>query len=238
MDCSCWNWGDESLRLLNFQQYQWDRKCYQFQCEWWWPYEGIVVVCERPVSIRWDEERRLHAEDRPAVEYADGYALASWHGQRVPIEWMAGKHPELVNSDAIPGCTYCDPEIASVGKTEAQAREAGLDISVGKFPFSVNGKALGAGHTDGFVKIITNKARGEIVGMHAIGHGVTDLVAEMSLAMTSEATAHDVLTAIHPHPTRTRGRCVSGQHTSRLGCCRRFPPCIDRAAQERKSHGD
>ncbi|MEA2697334.1 MAG: dihydrolipoamide dehydrogenase [Myxococcales bacterium] len=117
------------------------------------------------------------------------------------VEAMAGKHVEPVNYDAIPGCTYCDPEVASIGKTEAQAREAGLDISIGRFPFSVNGKALGAGHTDGFVKVITNKARGEIVGVHAIGHGVTDLIAEMSLAMTSEATAHDILAAVHPHPT-------------------------------------
>ncbi len=120
------------------------------------------------------------------------------------VERMAGHHPEPVNYDAIPGCTYCDPEVASIGKTEAQAREAGLDISVGKFPFNVNGKALGAGHTDGFIKVITNKAPGEhsrIVGVHAIGYGVTDLIAEMSLAMTSEATAHDVLAAVHPHPT-------------------------------------
>jgi dihydrolipoamide dehydrogenase len=117
------------------------------------------------------------------------------------VEWMVGKHPEPVNYDAIPGCTYCNPEIASIGKTEAQAREAGLDVAVGKFPFSVNGKALGAGHTDGFVKVVINKARGEILGVHAIGYGVTDLIAEMSLAMTSEATAHDVLSAVHPHPT-------------------------------------
>ena len=117
------------------------------------------------------------------------------------VEAMAGKHVEPVNYDAIPGCTYCEPEVASIGKTEAQAREAGIDISVGRFPFSANGKALGAGHTDGFIKVITNKARGEIVGVHAIGHGVTDLIAEMSVAMTSEATAHDVLAAVHPHPT-------------------------------------
>jgi dihydrolipoamide dehydrogenase len=117
------------------------------------------------------------------------------------VEEMAGKHPHGVNYDAIPGCTYCDPEVASIGKTEAQARAAGLDISVGKFPFSANGKAVGAGHTEGFIKVITNKARGEIVGVHAIGHGVTDLIAEVSLGMTSEATAHDILAAVHPHPT-------------------------------------
>jgi dihydrolipoamide dehydrogenase len=117
------------------------------------------------------------------------------------VEEMAGHHPKGVNYDAIPGCTYCDPEVASIGKTEAQAKEAGIDVNVGRFPFSVNGKAIGSGHTEGFIKVITNKARGEIVGVHAIGTGVTDLIAEMSLAMTSEATAHDVLAAIHPHPT-------------------------------------
>ena len=117
------------------------------------------------------------------------------------VEEMAGKHPHGVNYDAIPGCTYCDPEVASIGKTEAQAKAAGLDISVGKFPFSANGKAVGAGYTDGFIKVITNKARGEIVGVHAIGHGVTDLIAEISLGMTSEATAHDILASVHPHPT-------------------------------------
>jgi dihydrolipoamide dehydrogenase len=117
------------------------------------------------------------------------------------VESMAGKHPKGVNYDAIPGCTYCEPEVASIGKTEAAARAAGLDISVGKFPFAANGKSLGAGYTDGFIKVITNKARGEIVGVHAIGHGVTDLISEMSLAMTSEATAHDILATVHPHPT-------------------------------------
>jgi dihydrolipoamide dehydrogenase len=117
------------------------------------------------------------------------------------VEEMAGKHPHGVNYDAIPGCTYCDPEVASIGKTEAQARAAGIDVSVGKFPFTANGKAVGAGYTDGFIKVITNKARGEIVGVHAIGHGVTDLIAEISLGMTSEATAHDILASVHPHPT-------------------------------------
>ncbi len=117
------------------------------------------------------------------------------------VETMAGKHVEPINYDAIPGCTYCDPEVASIGKTEEQARKEGIDVAVGRFPFGINGKALGAGHTDGFIKVVTNKARGEIVGVHSIGYGVTDLIAEMSLAMSSEATAHDVLAAVHPHPT-------------------------------------
>ena len=165
--------------------------------------EGMAVKLDRGF-IQVDERYQTTSPGIWAVGDCAGPPLlahvAMQEGARC-AEWMAGKHPEPVNYDAIPGCTYCEPEIASIGKTEAQALEAGLDISVGRFPFAVNGKALGAGHTDGFVKIITNKARGEIVGMHAIGHGVTDLVAEMSLAMTSEATAHDVLTAIHPHPT-------------------------------------
>ncbi len=118
------------------------------------------------------------------------------------VEEMAGHHPKGVNYDAIPGCTYCDPEVASIGKTEAQARAAGLDIAVGKFPFSANGKALGAGHPEGFIKVVIDKGHhNAIVGVHAVGHGVTDIIAEMSLAITSEATAESVLASIHPHPT-------------------------------------
>jgi dihydrolipoamide dehydrogenase len=118
------------------------------------------------------------------------------------VERMAGhKHPG-VNYDVIPGCTYCEPEIASVGKTEKQAKDAGIEISVGRFPFSANGKALGAGRSDGFIKVLIDKKdHGRIIGVHAIGYGVTDLVAEMSMAITSEATAYDILAAIHPHPT-------------------------------------
>jgi dihydrolipoamide dehydrogenase len=118
------------------------------------------------------------------------------------VEEMAGHQGKAVDYDAIPGCTYCDPEVASIGKTEAQARAAGLDVAVGRFPFSANGKALGAGHPEGFVKVIVDKGHhNAIVGVHAIGHGVTDLVAEMALAITSEATAESVLASVHPHPT-------------------------------------
>jgi dihydrolipoamide dehydrogenase len=118
------------------------------------------------------------------------------------VEWMAGKPHPGVNRDAIPGCTYCEPEIASIGKTEKAARDAGIDIAVGRFPFSANGKSLGAGHPEGFVKVIIDKGHhARIVGVHAIGYGVTDLIAEMSLAMSSEATAHDIIAAVHPHPT-------------------------------------
>jgi dihydrolipoamide dehydrogenase len=165
--------------------------------------EGMGVTLDRGF-IQVDEHYRTTSPGIWSVGDCAGPPLlahvAMAEGVRT-VEAMAGKHVEPVNYDAIPGCTYCDPEVASIGKTEAQAREAGIDISVGKFPFNVNGKALAANHTDGFIKVITNKARGEIVGVHGIGYGVTDLIAETSLAMTSEATAHDVLAAVHPHPT-------------------------------------
>jgi dihydrolipoamide dehydrogenase len=126
------------------------------------------------------------------VAMAEGVACA---------ERMAGRPAHGINVNAIPACTYCDPEVASVGQTEAQARASGLDIAVGRFPFSANGKSLGAGHTEGFVKVILNKAHNQILGVHALGHGVTDLMAEMSLAISSEATAESILASIHPHPT-------------------------------------
>ncbi len=165
--------------------------------------EGMGVTLDRGF-IQVDDQYRTTSPGIWSIGDCAGPPLlahvAMAEGVRT-VEWMAGHHTAPVNYDAIPGCTYCDPEVASIGKTEAQAREAGIDISVGKFPFNINGKALGANHTDGFIKVITNKARGEIVGVHGIGYGVTDLIAEMSLAITSEATAHDVLAAVHPHPT-------------------------------------
>ena len=165
--------------------------------------EGMGVTVDRGF-IQVDDQYRTTSPGIWSIGDCAGPPLlahvAMAEGVRT-VEWMAGHHTVPVNYDAIPGCTYCDPEVASIGKTEAQAREAGLDISVGKFPFNINGKALGANHPDGFIKVITNKARGEIVGVHGIGYGVTDLIAETSLAMTSEATAHDVLAAVHPHPT-------------------------------------
>ena len=165
--------------------------------------EGMGVTLDRGF-IQVDDQYRTTSPGIWSIGDCAGPPLlahvAMAEGVRT-VEWMAGHHTAPVNYDAIPGCTYCEPEVASIGKTEAQAREAGIDISVGKFPFNINGKALGANHTDGFIKVITNKARGEIVGVHGIGYGVTDLIAEMSLAMTSEATAHDVLAAVHPHPT-------------------------------------
>ena len=117
------------------------------------------------------------------------------------IEKIAGLHTEAIDDGNVPGCTYASPEIASVGMTEAQAKEAGYELKVGKFPFSASGKATAAGHTDGFVKVIFDAKYGEWLGCHMIGAGVTDMIAEAVLGRKLETTGHEVLKTIHPHPT-------------------------------------
>ena len=117
------------------------------------------------------------------------------------VEKIAGQNPEPIDYGNIPGCTYASPEIASVGMTEAAAKEAGYEIKVGKFPFTASGKASAAGHKDGFVKVIFDAKYGEWLGCHMIGYNVTELIAEAVLARKLETTGHEVLKAIHPHPT-------------------------------------
>ncbi len=117
------------------------------------------------------------------------------------VEKIAGLHVEAVDYGNIPGCTYATPEIASVGLTEQACKEQGLDIKVGKFPFSASGKASAAGTKDGFVKVIFDAKYGEWLGCHMIGAGVTDMIAEAVLGRKLETTGHEVLKAIHPHPT-------------------------------------
>ena len=117
------------------------------------------------------------------------------------VEKIAGHHPEPLNYGNIPGCTYSSPEVASVGLTEKQAREAGFDILVGKFPFSASGKASAAGHKDGFVKVIYDKKYGEWLGCHMIGANVTEMIAEAVVARKLETTGHEILKSVHPHPT-------------------------------------
>ena len=117
------------------------------------------------------------------------------------VEKIAGMHVDAIDYGNIPGCTYTNPEIASVGLTEKQAKEQGLDIKVGKFPFSASGKASAAGTKDGFVKVIFDAKYGEWLGCHMIGAGVTDMIAEAVVARKLETTGHEVLKAIHPHPT-------------------------------------
>ena len=117
------------------------------------------------------------------------------------VEKIAGLHVEPLDYGNIPGCTYATPEIASVGMTEKQAKEKGYEIKVGKFPFSASGKAKAAGTPDGFVKVIFDVKYGEWLGCHMIGAGVTDMIAEAVVARKLETTGHEILKAVHPHPT-------------------------------------
>lgn len=116
-------------------------------------------------------------------------------------EHLAGKKPDPIDYNNVPGCTYCSPEIASVGYTEKAAKDAGYELKVGKFPFIASGKATAAGATEGFVKIIYDAKYGELLGCHAIGYSVTEIIAEVVTARKLETTAHEILNAIHPHPT-------------------------------------
>jgi dihydrolipoamide dehydrogenase len=117
------------------------------------------------------------------------------------VEKIAGQQIEPLDYGNIPGCTYCFPEVASVGLTEAQAKEKGYEIKVGKFPFSASGKAQAGGNSEGFVKVIFDAKYGEWLGCHMIGAGVTDMIAEAVLGRKLETTGHEVLKAVHPHPT-------------------------------------
>lgn len=117
------------------------------------------------------------------------------------VENIAGKKPEPLNYNNIPGCTYCSPEIASVGYTEEAAKKAGYEIKVGKFPFTASGKAKAAGSADGFVKVIFDAKYGEWLGAHMIGANVTEMIAEVVSARKLETTGHDVIKTVHPHPT-------------------------------------
>jgi len=119
----------------------------------------------------------------------------------VCVEKIAGKNPEPIDYGNIPGCTYCSPEIASVGFTEANAKEAGYEVKVGKFPFTASGKASAAGHKDGFVKVIFDAKYGEWLGCHMIGYNVTEMIAEAVVARKLETTGHQILKSVHPHPT-------------------------------------
>ncbi len=117
------------------------------------------------------------------------------------VEKIAGHHPEALDYGNIPGCTYCSPEIASVGMTEAKAKAAGHEVRIGKFPFSASGKASAAGAKDGFVKLVFDKKYGELLGAHLIGANVTEMIAEIVAIRKLETTGHELIKTVHPHPT-------------------------------------
>jgi dihydrolipoyl dehydrogenase len=136
-------------------------------------------------------------------DITDGPALAHVASAEgiICVEKIAGHHPQPMDYGNLPSCTYCQPEIASVGMTEQQAKEAGFELKVGKFPFTASGKAKAAGHPEGFIKLIFDAKYGEILGAHMIGHGVTDMIAEIVLARKLESTGMEIVKTVHPHPT-------------------------------------
>lgn len=136
-------------------------------------------------------------------DITDGPALAHVASAEgiICAEKIAGHQPEPLDYGNIPSCTYSQPEIASVGLTEDQAKADGIDIKVGKFPFTASGKAKAGGHKEGFVKLIFDSKYGEILGAHMIGHGVTDMIAEIVLARKLESTGMELIKTVHPHPT-------------------------------------
>jgi dihydrolipoamide dehydrogenase len=117
------------------------------------------------------------------------------------VEKIAGHHPQPLNYNNLPSCTFCQPEIASVGMTEQQAKDAGFELKIGKFPFTASGKAKAAGHPEGFIKLIFDAKYGEILGAHMIGHNVTDMIAEIVVARKLESTGMEIIKSVHPHPT-------------------------------------
>ncbi|PWJ34219.1 dihydrolipoyl dehydrogenase [Sediminitomix flava] len=135
------------------------------------------------------------------IVHGPALAHVASHEGIICVEKMSGMTPEPMNYNNIPGCTYTYPEIASVGFTEEKAKEAGYDIKVGKFPFSASGKASASGAKEGFVKVIFDAKYGEWLGCHMIGMNVTEMIAEAVAARKLEATAHEIITAVHPHPT-------------------------------------
>ena len=119
----------------------------------------------------------------------------------VAAEAIAGKSPRPVDYGNVPSCIYCRPQIASIGSTEARAREAGREVSVGRFPFTASGKAVALGETEGFIKVIADKATGEILGVHIIGPEATEIIHEFAVGRTLEATLEEIIHTIHAHPT-------------------------------------
>lgn len=162
---------------------------------------GVAVEKGRVVV---DEFYRTNVPGIYAIgDIVNGPALAHVASAEgiICVEQITGHHPEPLNYKNIPGCTYCSPEIASVGLTEKQAREQGLDIKVGKFPFSASGKASAGGVKDGFVKVIFDAKYGEWLGAHMIGANVTEMIAEVVVARKLETTGHEIIKSVHPHPT-------------------------------------
>lgn len=155
-------------------------------------------------KIKVDQYYNTSVEGYYAIgDIVHGPALAhlASHEGIICAEAIAGKNPEPIDYGNVPGCTYTNPEVASVGMTEKAARDAGYELKIGKFPFSASGKASAAGSKDGFVKLIFDARYGELLGAHMIGDNVTEMIAELVIARKLETTAEEIIKGIHPHPT-------------------------------------
>jgi dihydrolipoamide dehydrogenase len=162
---------------------------------------GILVEKDKIVV---DEYYRTGVEGYYAIgDVVPGPALAhvASHEGITCVEKIAGLDPEPIDYGNIPGCTYTNPEIASVGMTEKQAKDAGYEIKVGKFPYTASGKASASGNKEGFIKVIFDAKYGEWLGAHFIGDNVTEMIAEVVVARKLETTGHEIIKSIHPHPT-------------------------------------
>ena len=167
--------------------------------------EELGVKLDRRGFIKVDGDYRTHAAGNifaigdciptPALAHT---AMAEAH---VAVERIAGHHAEDIDYDGMPACTYCQPEVASLGRGEAELTEQEVPFKVGRFPLRANGRALGAGHPEGFVKALVSEEDGTLLGLHMVGYGVTDLLAEGSLARSGEINAETLAGTIHPHPT-------------------------------------
>lgn len=165
--------------------------------------EDVGIKTEKG-KIKVDDMYRTNVDGYYAIgDCTPGQALAHVASAEgiICVENIAGHKPQALDYNNIPGCTYCSPEIASVGYTEKAAKDAGYDIKVGKFPFSASGKASAAGHKDGFVKLIFDSKYGELLGAHMIGANVTEMIAEAVVARKLETTGMEMIKAVHPHPT-------------------------------------
>ncbi|TBT85391.1 dihydrolipoyl dehydrogenase [Propioniciclava sinopodophylli] len=165
--------------------------------------ENTGVATDRGAIVI-DDFMRTNVESVYAIGDCTGKLMLAHTAEAqgvVAAETIAGAETMPINYDMIPRATYCQPQVASFGYTEAQAKEKGFDVKVGKFPFSANGKAWGLGDATGFVKVVTDAEHGEIVGAHMIGPDVTELLPELVLAQMWDLTAHEVGRAVHAHPT-------------------------------------
>jgi dihydrolipoamide dehydrogenase len=167
-------------------------------------------------GVRTDERGFIQVDERLRTNVAGVYAIGDCAGNQllahkamhegvVCVEHIAGQGHGTVDYGNVPNCTYCNPEVASVGLTEAQAREKGHDIEVGKFPWAGIGRAVAGGHTEGFIKVIRDKRYSEILGAHIVGPHATELIAEFVVGRHLEATVEEMEKAMHPHPTLSEG---------------------------------